>query len=258
MQRIWIGVFGFWLLAAQIPAAPAKADCALRYAYDFYGVYSYTDDHGNPAGVDVDLINAVAEDIGCAASAVEMPWARVLLALENGEIDITSSASKTPERLEFAYFSEPYRNAQVAIFVRRGESERFRLASLSDIPASGFHLGIVNGYYYGPEFETLMHDSAFAGQVDGAVDYETNIRKLLLGRIDGFLVDDVGVMVSAIRTLGVENDVEQHPLAISGDEFHLMFSRKSVDTALIEAVDQSLARMAADGHLDRIINKHLE
>ena len=253
-----MGVFGLWLLAAQVPAAPAKADCALRYAYDLYGVYSYTDDDGTAAGADVDLIRAIAEDIGCAASAVEMPWARILLALENGDADVTSSASKTPERLEFARFSVPYRKAQVAIFVRHGESERFSLESLLDIPVIGFHLGIVNGYYYGPEFETLMQDPAFAGQVDGAVDYDTNIRKLLLGRIDGYLVDDVGVMISAIRTLGVENDVEQHPLAISGDEFHLMFSRKSVDAGLVQAIDQSLTRMAADGRLHRIMNKYLE
>ena len=96
------------------------------------------------------------------------------------------------------------------------------------------------------------------GTAAGAVDYETNIRKPLLDRVDGFLVDDVGVMIAAIRSLNVADRVEPHPVLLPGDEFHFMFSQNSVDPAFMGAVDAALARMKADGRLQRIIDSYLE
>ena len=141
---------------------------------------------------------------------------------------------------------------------RRGESGRFEMERLQDITMAGLRLGIVTGYYYGEDFARLMEDESFAAQIDPAVDYDTNIRKLLHGRIDGFIVDDVGVMVSAVRTLGVEDQVERHPLVLPGDDLHFMFSRKSVDTLRVEGVNQVIARMRNDGRLSDIMRKHLE
>ena len=187
-----------------------------------------------------------------------MPWARVLHDLENGRIDVATSVSRTPEREHFAHFSVPYRQAQMGIYVRKGESGRYALDGLSGITDAGLRLGIMRDYYYGPEFEALMADPAFAGQVDSGVGYETNIRKLLHGRIDGILVDDIGVMVSALADYGAEDQVEQHPVFLAGDEFHLMFSKKSVSADLVARIDEVLARMKADGRLRHIMDKYIE
>jgi polar amino acid transport system substrate-binding protein len=238
---------------------PAAAQqCALRAGYDSYGVYAYTDAEGRAGGIDVDTIQVFARELGCRVSFEEMPWTRVLLAIETGQLDLASSASMTEERLRYARFSIPYRQAEVAIYVRRGESGRFELDGLQDIPKAGLRLGIVTGYYYGDAFDTLMNDDKFAAQIDPAADYDTNIRKLLHGHIDGFIVDDVGVMVSALRKLGVREQVERHPLFLPGDDLHFMFSRKTVDALRVEGVNHVLERMQNDGRLQEIMRKHLE
>jgi polar amino acid transport system substrate-binding protein len=246
------------LLAAALAGGAAAQPCALRAGYDSYGVYSYTDADGRAQGIDIDVVRTFARELACEVSFEEMPWQRILLAIETGRLDLTSSASMTEERLRFAYFSQPYRQAEVAIYVRRGESGDFDLAGLKDIPRAGFHLGIVTGYYYGEAFEALMETESFAALVDPAADYETNVRKLLHGRIDGFIVDDVGVMVSALRRLGVRDRIERYPLSLPGDELRFMFSRKSVDAARVEAVNEVLARMRDDGRLQAVMRNHLE
>ncbi len=242
-----------------LAAGPAMAQqCTLRAGHDSYGVYSYMDADGRAGGIDIDVIRAIADELSCRVTFVEMPWTRILLALETGQLDMTSSASLTPEREAYARFSQPYRQAEVAIYVRRGESGRFALDTLQDIVTAGLRLGIVTGYYYGEDFEALMEDESFVAQIDPAADYDTNIRKLLHGRIDGFIVDDVGVMVSAVRRLGAEHQVERHPLVLVGDDLHFMFSRKSVDGLRIEGFNHVIARMQDDGRLSAIMKKHLE
>jgi len=182
----------------------------------------------------------------------------MVLELENGVIDVTSSTSRTPERERFAYFSEPYREAEMAVFVRRGEAGNYALEDLSSIPGIGFRLGVITAYYYGPEFADLMKDPKFAARVDGAADYETNIRKLLHGRIDGFLVDDVGVALGEAKALGVEDRIERHPVRVAGDELHFMFSRKTVDPATFAALNASLVKRIADGRVDEIKARYPE
>ena len=245
-------------LTALCAGPGAAQQCTLRAGHDAYGVYSYMDAEGRAGGVDIDVIRAIAEELSCRVAFEEMPWTRVLLALKAGELDMTSSASMTPERQEFAHFSIPYRQADVAIYVRRGESDRFALEGLQDIPKAGLRLGIVTGYYYGEDFEALVEDESFAAMVDPAADYGVNIRKLLHGRIDGFIVDDAGVMVSAVRGLGVEDRVERHPIVLAGDDLHFMFSRKSVDDLRVEGINHVITRMQNDGRLSAIMKKHLE
>jgi polar amino acid transport system substrate-binding protein len=258
-MRLLFKLAGLAVCLAVLVSAPAAAQqCTLRAGYDPYGVYSYNDAQGQAAGIDVDVIQAFASELSCQVTFVEMPWTRVLLALKAGELDMTSSASMTPERQDFAHFSIPYRQADVAIYVRRGESDRFALAGLRDIPKTSLRLGVVTGYYYGEDFEVLMEDEKFAAMVDPAADYDVNIRKLLHGRIDGFIVDDAGVMVSAVRSLGVEDQVERHPLSLPGDDLHFMFSRKSVDALRVQGINQAIKRMQDDGRLEEILKKHLD
>jgi polar amino acid transport system substrate-binding protein len=234
------------------------ASCTLKIGWESYVPYQFADRDGRPTGADLELIREVAKAIGCDPVFKQMPWARQLSELRNGTLDVAASASHTPEREEYVRFSVPYRRAEMAIFVLDGTASQYALSSLSDIPAIDFKLGIIFGYYYGEEFEAFRNDPAFATHVDAAADYPTNIRKLLHGRIDGFLVDDVAVMLAEARALGVEDRVERHPLHITGDVFHLMFSRQSVDPEIVAAVDRELERLKAEGRIQAILDKFLD
>ena len=82
--------------------------------------------------------------------------------------------------------------------------------------------------------------------------------RLIDGRVDGFLTDDVGVMVAEARALGIETEVERYPLSLPAQEIRFMFSRASVDPAIVAAFDDSLTRMKADGRIRAIIDSFLK
>jgi len=50
----------------------------------------------------------------------------------------------------------------------------------------------------------------------------------------------------------------EHPVFLAGDEFHLMFSKKSVSESLVAEIDEVLARMEADGRLRQIMDKYIK
>jgi polar amino acid transport system substrate-binding protein len=208
-------------------------------------------------GIDVDLLNAIAEAIGCTVGFTQMPWARIIREVETGTLDIATSTSWTPERAEWGLLSAPYRETEIAIYVRGEDEGRFDLGGLVDVPAQELKLGVIVDYFYGDELERLTEDPAYAMWIDGAPDYATNIRKLLNGRIDGVLAEDVGVMQTELQRLGAADSVVRHPLPLPGEELHFLFSRATVDPALVAQVDAAITRLKADARLDAIVARYL-
>jgi polar amino acid transport system substrate-binding protein len=239
-------------------AGPAPGGgCLLRTAWEPYDPFTFVDSEGILTGADIELLKVVAEEIGCELSFRGMPWNRILLEIEKGAVDVTSSASWTPERDKWAWFSAPYRSPKTALFVRKGATASHGLGELADVPRIGFRLGVIEGYFLGEEFARLMDDPAFFASVEGAADYPVNLTKLLHGRIDGFLVDDVDVLRAEAQALGVLDAVEQHPLEVEVVNLHYMFSRKTVSRDTFLAFDQALRRMKAAGRVDAIFQKFL-
>jgi len=70
--------------------------------------HQYKDEQGKMAGIDVELVKAIFEHAGYKLEFTEeVPWARHLLMLEKGKIDIATGTAKNAEREEYAYFTIP-------------------------------------------------------------------------------------------------------------------------------------------------------
>ena len=247
-----------WVAITLAPLGALAAEpCTLRVGWEPYAPFTFADDQGVVTGADIDLIKAIGDEIGCSVVPVKLPWARIVREVEQGTLDVSTSTSRTPEREQWALFSQPYRETETAIYVRRGEIPRFVLQKLADVPAQELRLGVIVDYYYGEALAEAASDPAFADWLDGAPDYPTNIRKLVSGRIDGFLVEDVAVMEAELDRMGLSERVERYPLRIPGEKLHFMFSRKTIEPDLVAHVDAAVAQMRADGRLDAITAKYL-
>jgi polar amino acid transport system substrate-binding protein len=251
---LWAAIL---LATAPVAGGAAETPCTPRVGWEPYAPYTYADRNGTLTGGDIELVRALAAEVGCAVEFAEMPWARILREVESGTLDLSTSTSWTPERTAWAWFSAPYRETEMAIYVRRGTAGQYRLGSLADIALQQFRLGVITDYYYGDEVQALARDPHYDAWIDGATDYATNIRKLIGGRIDGYLVEDVGVMAAELARLGLADQVERYPMRITGEQLRLMFSRKTVDQPLVAAIDAALERMRADGRLAAIMRRHL-
>ncbi len=218
--------------------------------------YQYLNEKKELVGLDVEVLTALAKQAGIEIVFKEFPWKRILFYVENGELDMTSGASKAPEREVYAYYSEPYRMESAVMFVRKGTSANYALNELKDILSGSFQLGVEREYHYGENYAELMKNEAFAKHVQVVNRAELNYNKLLRNRIDGFLVDPF-VGAAYLKRNKLADRIETHPMPIYSDAIHFLVSKKTSHPSLVERLNASIRKMKADGSLAAIIKKWL-
>jgi signal transduction histidine kinase len=81
--------------------------------------YQWVDESGEARGFDVDLIRAVADEMGIDYEIRSGTWDEIRDQLERGEIDVSPGMVRTPYREPLLDFSIPTLTTAHAIFVRR-------------------------------------------------------------------------------------------------------------------------------------------
>jgi polar amino acid transport system substrate-binding protein len=234
-------------------AAPSD-DCVLTMGWDPWEPYHYEDIDGSVRGLEVDLIQTIAAGAGCRVEFQRGDWASLLRALTAGEIDVLGGATPTPEREDYARFSAPYRDELFRLYVRAGEASNHPGESLAELLAGGMRLGVTQGYYYG-EAVTALQDGEHAPRFVESAEAEFNFVALIENAVDGVL-EDPHVASAILRRRGWQDQVEVHPLDLGSSQVSLMYSRASVDDALAERLDRSLAALKASGEIQAIIARY--
>lgn len=240
-----------------VTASPAadSAACALSIGWDPWEPYHYAPVGNRVQGLDVDLIESLAESVGCELGWEQHSWASMLPLIRLGDLDLLPGATKTAERETFSHFSEPYREESFRIHVRADETDQWSGQSLTELLENGFRLGLTRGYIYGDQVEAVLDDPAWQDQLVEVPVGELNLLNLMDFRIDGFLEDPVvAANIGHRRDWGMT--FEALPLDVHSGDVHLMFSRQSVDAERVEQFNAALAELKASGEHQRIVERY--
>ena len=239
-------------LLALLPAL-SSADCfkPLTVGWEPWKPFMYLDERGQLVGLDIELIQAVAQRMQCTLSFVQLPFKRHMLELQSGHIDLATSVQWTAEREAYAYFSKPYRESQMRLLLPAAQVARYPLSELAQLRDLPLRLGVTRGYFYGPGVEALLIKPGRL-QFEDAISDEVNLAKLQAGRIDGFFADPL--VVASLP--GAQGTVVAHPLPVHGSTFHFIASRLSVSAELMQQFDAALAELQADGELQAIVDRY--
>ena len=127
----------------------------LRGGWYLWDPYQFVDKStGAPVltGLDVESTRAVAKAAGYAIALSYRPWQQHIAQMREGQADIASGMTKTPERAEFLHFSRPYRQETNVLYVPAGQSAQLPFASAAAMVAhfrdTGFRLGVVQGFAF--------------------------------------------------------------------------------------------------------------
>ena len=212
--------------------------------------------HDKPSGLDMDILDAVVKTAGCTwkNTKTEIPWARHMAWIKSGELDLATAASWTQERAEFAYFTKPYRNEYIAIFIRKSDLQKYASLSLQELASSPFKVGSELGNTYGGVMNSLL--KTMGEHVEYVNNNEQNILKLKGGRIDGYLgyipFDSI-----EIKEKGLEKEIVILPSSlINTGNVHFMLSKKNNSKEIFRALNEALAEIKSNGTYDKIIKKY--
>lgn len=237
-------------------AEQSTNECTLTMGWEPWHPYQYIDTQGVLTGFDIEFIEAIASSIGCSLVYREVNWARGLVDLKNGDLDLITNANYTQERSDWAHFSEPYRDSSIVIFMRKGESELYPFESLEDIIATDFRLGIGRGVTYSSELTEMSKLPKFKRHlVDIPTAEMQQYQMLQASRIDGFL-RSITAMESLKEIVGSEINLEIHPFTIGGARLHVILSKKSVTTDLYARFNEGLRSIKNNGTLDSLLAKY--
>ena len=231
------------LLVAALIATATAADLKGRVVTvgsdTTYPPFEFVAEDGTITGFDVEMVNAICERVNCVAEFQSTAWDGIFAALAAGEFDmVASGVSITPERAQIVEFSDPYHVVAQAIAVRVEDAGVSFDELVAQDATVGAQTGTTNAFFAEDAFgrDSLNLYDTFAQAVQALLNGD--VRGVVIDEVpaDAFAAEYAGQIVVEIRGLG------EDPLG-------MVFQ---IGSDLVDAFDEGLAEIAADGTLDAL------
>jgi len=204
----------------------------------------HEDGTGDITGYDVEIIQAVAEKLGVEAEFAETQWDAIFAGLDAGRFDlIANQVSITEERLAKYDFSEPYTVSPGVVIVAAGNTD---IASLADLEGKTTAQSLSSNWY------TLAEDSG--AKVEAVEGWAQAIALLEQGRIDATLNDKLTFLDYV--TSKPDAAAKLKVAAETDDPSTNAFVVAKGSTTLVDAINEALEELRADGTLAEISEKY--
>ena len=240
---------------AMLLALPAHA-CTKTVRWFDDAPYSFRAPNGKIDGFDVELTREVLRRVGCQAVFVDMPWARALVQLQSGRLDILPGTFRNERREAFAYFSIPSLQSRNVLYIGPKAEASYRLSRLDDMLGTTFRLGVQIGVSYGDKYDALQADPRFSSN-QVPVTFRRRAWKMMeMGRIDGMIADEASAALE-LHQLGLSHMLKPSAVVVSTNTSRIAFSKRSVSPQLVGSFNRALESMIADGQYRKIRMRYL-
>jgi ABC-type amino acid transport substrate-binding protein len=195
-------------------------------------------------GIDMELIQTIAEDNGASVSINNMEFDSLTIALKNGQCDLViAGMTITNERSEEVVFSDPYYTAKQVMIVREDNTDITKATDME-----GKAIAVIQGFTGETAVQELGYDyEAFKKGTEA-------VQELKNGKCDVVVLDSATANQYVEEAGGlkiVEDDEafssEQYGIAVRAD-----------DAELLEKINASIAKLKEDGTIDEISMKYSE
>lgn len=212
-----------------------------------FAPFEFVDSEGNMVGIDMDILNAIAEDQGFDYELKVLGFNAAIQAVESGQVDgMIAGMGITEEREQSFDFSDPYFNAGV-VFASREDNEEIN--SLEDLQGKTIAAKTgTAGYTVATELSE-QYDFDVTVFEDSANMYED----VMVGNSDA-AVEDYPVMAYAINNGGLGLKVISEDL----EAVDYGFAVKNGENAeLVEMFNAGLTNIQASGEYDEILSRYI-
>jgi len=195
---------------------------------------------GKLIGFDIDLMNAICDNLGVEGEFTVVPFDGIVSGLKNHKYDAVISAfTITPEREKVVDFSQPYYQAGQSIAVRLDEQ---RIKSIDDL------VGKKVGVQLGTTGEIL------AKKIEGAeiISYD-NIGAAFIDMDNKKLDAIINDKPTSERIIAVKGKAKIVGETLTSENYGIAV-RKG-EQRLLDAINESLQKLLATGKLQRINEK---
>ncbi|NWL76247.1 ABC transporter substrate-binding protein [Pseudomonas taiwanensis] len=230
-----------WVLGL-VPFANGRE--LLAVGTEFPGLY-VLDAKGAPSGLGIDVMRAIAKDLGDQVRFESYPWARAQKLVEEGRADVLIGPYRTAARELRFQFVEPGFYRDSVVFYARSDSPVTWDGTLASL--KGKRIAIIHGWIYGERFEAMR------GQLDQHVtpSVELAFRLLMAGRAD-LVASNERDSRPRIDELGIDAQVRKLTPVIDTQVGYFALPRGESHRQLRDDIGRVLKKMRADGRLKKL------
>lgn len=202
---------------------------------------------GEYKGIDIDLINAIADNQGFKIELAPMDFGGIIPAMQAGELDVAiAGMSITDERKKVVDFSEPYFDAGITLVAKKGNTA---VKSVDDL--KGKTVAVKKGTTGANYAQENADKQGF--KVVQFNDSPAMFQEVANGNADA-LIEDYPVIAYAIaqKDLGLEIVGDR----LNGDQYGIAVL-KGENQELLEKINKGLAELKESGKYDEIVKTYL-
>lgn len=197
------------------------------------------------SGIDIDIANELARDLGVTVHFVDSSFAQLIDKLNRDECDIAMHAiAITPERQTLLQFTRPYLHSDFYAIV----SQTSTIRTWGDLDQPGRVIAVLKGSM----METVMHRSLTRATMVVVQPPRSLAQEVESGRADAFMSD----FPYSRRMLDMTDWAR---LVAPPEPFHptdYAYALARGDASLLARVDAFIAAMRRDGRLGRFAHAH--
>jgi L-cystine transport system substrate-binding protein len=197
---------------------------------------------GDLTGYDVEVITAVAEELGVDVEFEETQWDAIFAGLDAGRFDvIANQVSITPEREEDYDFSTPYTVSPGVVVVREGDTS---IKAFDDLAGKTTAQSLTSNWY-----ELAQESGAQIQNVEG---WAQAVALLQEERVDATIND----RLTFLDYENTEGDTGLEIAVETDEDSRSAFAFRKGSDELVKAVDEALATLQEDGTLAELSEKY--
>lgn len=209
-----------------------------------------------PQGINIDVVKAIFSKMGCTTKFLKMPWARTLLELEEGRIDIAGGAYFTSQRAEFAHYSTVEIHNPNVLFMRKTSLQNIAINKLSDLVEHKMRIGVQVNVYYGEEYVEWIKQPQFSQLVLTNTSRKALWNMLSLGRVDA-VIADLHSGNAEIKQLKLDDKIASSSFVVTDIPAYYIFSKRTTSQEFVHQFDVHLRELFENGTVQRTRAKYL-
>lgn len=211
--------------------------------------YDMLADDGSFEGIDYDVAAVLAEKLGLELVINDMGFDAALLAVQNGQSDIVmAGVTVSEDRLLVMDFTDSYATGTQVVIVKEGSE--VTMDNLGDYMI-GTQLG-TTGYIFASD--TVENGGYGEDHVIGFEGGATAVQALINGQIDAVIIDDLPAQQYVAANAGAGLTILDGEWVV---ENYAIGVQKG-NTALVEALNEAMAELKADGTFQTIVDKYIK
>lgn len=209
---------------------------------EYFPPFEYVDTNGVYKGFNIDIMHAIAIEMGLDVEIHPMKWKNVEMALVKGEIDVIQGITITDERRENISFSEPYLVLSLTIFIGKDNDYIKSLRDLENKTVSVQEKDVANELMATINGVKVIH----------AESQLRALQQLVNGRAEAYVGNRLTGLYS-IQKYNYSDDVKMIGAPINPKDYSIAVRKGNEE--LLEVMGEGLEIIKKNGIYDKIYDK---